>query len=133
MAIAAATSALTVSLAIALPAPPVLALTRKREQSTDRPRSGSIKPHIGGAIRVHIDTEFGLENIGRPYIKHVQSKIWELRASGKDTQGRCLYVTATGKRVVILRCFIKKSQKIKQKEIRIALERAKEVHDEQKP
>ena len=85
---------------------------------------------------VHISkliAEFGLENIGRPYIKHVQSKIWELRAPGKDTQGRCLYVTATGKRVVILRCFIKKSQKIKQKEIRIALERAKEVHDEQKP
>lgn len=73
--------------------------------------------------------EFGLPNIGKPYIKHVQNKIWEIRAHGKDKQGRCLYITTMGKKVVLLRCFIKKSQKIPQKELKIALERAKEIHN----
>lgn len=67
--------------------------------------------------------EFGLQNVGGPYVKHVQGKIWEIRAS----QGRCLYVTAQVKRVIILRSFIKKSQKIPKKELEIATNRAQEV------
>jgi hypothetical protein len=42
----------------------------------------------------HLIREFGLPNIGQPYIKHVQDKIWEIRA----LQGRSLYITATGKK-----------------------------------
>lgn len=75
---------------------------------------------------VHISKlieEFGLQNVGSPYIKHVQGKIWEIRAS----QGRCLYVTAQVKKVIILRSFIKKSQKIPKKELEIAKKRAQEV------
>ena len=82
------------------------------------------------AKTVHISKlikEFGLPNIGMPYIKHVQDKIWEIRAAGKSEQGRCLYVVAVGKRVVILRCFLKKTRKLPQKELAIALNRAKEL------
>ena len=71
--------------------------------------------------------EFGLPNIGEPYIKHLQEKLWEIRTRGKDGIGRSLYVTATGKRVIILRNFIKKTRKTPQKEIEIALQRAKEI------
>jgi len=39
-----------------------------------------------------------------------------------------MYVTATGKRVVVLRVFTKKTQKTPRKEIALALERAKEVN-----
>lgn len=74
--------------------------------------------HIANLIR-----EFGLPNIGMPYIKHVQDKIWELRA----LQGRSLYITTTGEKVIILRCFIKKSNKTPLKELRIALKRAGEI------
>jgi len=73
--------------------------------------------------------EFGLPNIGEPYIKHLQEKLWEIRAKGKDGIGRSLYVTATGKRIIILRNFIKKTRKTPQKEIKIALQRAKEIND----
>ncbi|TVR02886.1 MAG: type II toxin-antitoxin system RelE/ParE family toxin [Desulfovibrionales bacterium] len=78
--------------------------------------------HISNLIR-----EFGLPNIGMPYVKHVQDKIWEIRAAGKSEQGRCLYVATVGKRVVILRCFLKKTQKLPRKELAIALNRAKEL------
>jgi phage-related protein len=74
--------------------------------------------HISNLIR-----EFGLPNIGLPYIKHVQDKIWELRA----LHGRSLYITATGKRIIILRCFIKKSNKLPRKELKTAVKRAKEI------
>jgi len=69
--------------------------------------------------------EVGLQNVGGPYVKHVQSKIWEIRAS----QGRCLYVTAQVKKVIILRSFIKKSQKLPKKELEIAKIRAQEVQN----
>jgi phage-related protein len=74
--------------------------------------------HISNLIR-----EFGLPNIGLPYIRHVQDKLWEIRAF----QGRSLYITAAGKKVIILRCFIKKSKKLPRKELKIALERAGEI------
>jgi len=47
--------------------------------------------------------EFGPADLSMPYIRHVQDKIWEIRTS----HGRCLYITATGRKVVILRCFVK--------------------------
>ena len=45
----------------------------------------------------------------------------------KDGISRALYVTATHKRVVVVRVFIKKTQKTPRREIALALERAKEV------
>ncbi len=69
----------------------------------------------------------GLPHVGMPYVRHLEGKLWEMRAKGKDGIARSLYVAATGKRVVVLRCFIKKTQKTPQREIRLALERAKEV------
>ena len=66
-----------------------------------------------------------MQNVGGPYVKHVQGKIWEIRAS----QGRCLYVTAQSKRIIILRSFIKKSQKLPKKELDIAKIRAQEIQN----
>ena len=62
-----------------------------------------------------------------PYVRHLEGKLWEIRAKGKDGIARSLYVTASGKRIVIVRCFVKKSQKTPDKELKIALQRAKEV------
>lgn len=77
---------------------------------------------IAGLIR-----ELGLEHVREPYVKHVEGKLWEIRLKGKDGIARSLYVTATGRRVVVLRTFVKKTQKIPQREIRLALERARGV------
>ena len=69
----------------------------------------------------------GLERVGEPHVKHLESKLWEMRMKGRDGITRALYVTATGRRVVILRTFVKKTQKTPRREIKLALERAKEL------
>ena len=69
----------------------------------------------------------GLECVHEPYVKHLEDKLWEMRMKGKDTIARAIYVTAVGKRVIVVRVFKKKTQKTPRREIEIALQRAKEV------
>ncbi len=69
----------------------------------------------------------GLERMREPYVKHIEGKIWEMRLKGRDGIARSLYVTVTGRRVVVLRSFVKKTEKTPRREIEIALGRAKEV------
>lgn len=70
---------------------------------------------------------FGLERVHEPYIKHVEGPLWEMRLKGKTGIARALYVTAIGKRVVVLRVFAKRTQKTPRREIELALRRATEV------
>ena len=71
--------------------------------------------------------EFGLDRVREPHIKHLQGPLWEMRMKGKDGISRAIYVTATGQRVVVVRVFVKKTQKTPKREIDLALKRAKEV------
>jgi phage-related protein len=71
--------------------------------------------------------EFGLERVREPHVKHLRGTIWEMRMKGKDGISRALYVTAVGRRVVVVRVFIKKTQKTPGREIELALVRAKEI------
>ena len=57
----------------------------------------------------------------------LEGKLWELRLSGRAGIARALYVTAIGQRIVVLRAFVKKTQKTPRSEIEIALHRAKEI------
>ena len=59
------------------------------------------------------------------------SSTWKVR-SGKSgsraaAASRALYVTALGQRVVIVRVFVKKTEKIPRHEIELGLGRAREV------
>jgi phage-related protein len=69
----------------------------------------------------------GLERMREPYVKHLEKSLWEMRMIGRDGISRAIYVTASGKRVFIVRAFVKKTQKTPLAEIELALERAKEV------
>ena len=69
----------------------------------------------------------GLDRVREPYVKHLEGPLWEIRMRGRDGISRALYVTAKGRRVVVVRVFVKKTQKTPRREIRLALERAKEV------
>ena len=69
----------------------------------------------------------GLPNVREPHVKHVRDSIWEIRLKGKAGIARALYVTATGKRIVVVRVFVKKTQKTPNNEIEIAIARAKEL------
>lgn len=73
-----------------------------------------------------IETQ-GLEHVHAPHIKHLEGNLWEMRLKGRDGISRAIYVTASGKRLIVLRVFIKKTQKTPRKELAIALKRAKEV------
>jgi phage-related protein len=79
---------------------------------------------------VHISRlieEFGLEQVREPHVKHLRGSLWEMRLKGKSGISRALYVTTRGERVVVVRVFVKKTQKTPNREIELALMRAKEV------
>lgn len=69
----------------------------------------------------------GLERIGAPHVKHLQGKLWEMRLTGRDGIARAIYVTATGRRVVVVHAFVKKSQKTPRAALELAEQRAKEI------
>jgi phage-related protein len=69
----------------------------------------------------------GLEQMHEPHVKHIEGKLWELRAKAAEGIARGLYVTVTGRRLVVLHVFVKKSQKTPTVALRVARERMKEV------
>jgi phage-related protein len=69
----------------------------------------------------------GLERVREPYIKHLEAALWEMRLKGRSGIARAVYITAVGKRIVVVHVFTKKTQKTPRHEIEIALKRAKEV------
>jgi len=71
--------------------------------------------------------EKGLERVGKPHVKHLEGRLWEVRLKGRSGISRALYVTAVGRRVVIVRVFVKKTAKTPRREIELALFRAKSV------
>ena len=76
---------------------------------------------------VELIETFGLQKVGHPHVKHLEGALWEMRLSGKAGIARAVYVTVTGKKVVVVRVFVKKTQKTPRREINLALERAKEI------
>jgi phage-related protein len=71
--------------------------------------------------------EKGPMNVREPHVKHLTKKLYEMRMRGKDGISRALYVAVTGKRIVVVRIFVKKTQKTPKREIDLALKRAKEI------
>ena len=69
----------------------------------------------------------GLPQVGEPHVKHIQGDIWEIRLKGKSGIARALYVTVKVRRVVVVRVFVKKTPKTPPREIRLAIERAREL------
>jgi phage-related protein len=69
----------------------------------------------------------GLERMHEPHVKHVEGKLWELRAKAGEGIARGLYVTLTGRRLVVLHVFVKKSQKTPSAALRVARERMKQL------
>lgn len=69
----------------------------------------------------------GLEKVREPYVKHLDGKLWEMRLKGRDGIARSIYVTASGRRIVVLRTFVKKTEKTPKQELELARERAKEI------
>ncbi len=69
----------------------------------------------------------GFVGLPRDWIKPLGDKLWELRITGKDGIARAIYITVTGQRIVVLRIFVKKTEKSPPREIALARQRAKEI------
>ena len=76
---------------------------------------------------VMLISEQGLERVREPYVKHLEGKLWEMRLIGRDGIAGAIYVTASGRRIVVLRTFVKKTQKTPSRELELARDRAKEI------
>jgi phage-related protein len=66
-------------------------------------------------------------NLGKAHTKPMGNDLFELRISGKEGIARVMYCTLIGKRIIMLHCFIKKTQKTPRREIDAAMARLKEV------
>jgi phage-related protein len=69
----------------------------------------------------------GLENMREPHVKHLEGKLWELRAKAATGIARGIYVTRTGRRVIILHVFVKKSQKTPRAALQLANKRMEKL------
>lgn len=62
-------------------------------------------------------------NARLPLVRQVDGKIWELREESNTNIYRILYVFFTGRRIVLLHGFAKKTQKLPRQEMDIARQR----------
>ncbi|MDP9836035.1 phage-related protein [Neorhizobium huautlense] len=69
----------------------------------------------------------GLDKLHEPHVKHLEGKLWELRAKASEGIARGIYVTVTGRKVLVLHVFVKKTQKMPPRALAIARQRMKEV------
>lgn len=69
----------------------------------------------------------GLEKMGSPHAEHLDGKLWELRAKAPGGIARALYVAWTGRRVIILHVFAKKTQKTPRRALELARKRLEEL------
>ena len=61
-----------------------------------------------------------------PLVKHLEDKLWELREESRTNIYRVIYFFFTGRRIVFVHGFQKKSQKTPAKELAVARERYEE-------
>jgi phage-related protein len=69
----------------------------------------------------------GLERVRQPHVKPLRGKLWEMRLSGRDGIGRAIYVTAVGRRVVVVLAFVKQTQRAPHAVLALAERRAREA------
>lgn len=72
--------------------------------------------------------EFG-SNLGLPHTKAIDKGLFELRVKSKEGIARVFFCTKIGKKIVMLHSYIKKSQKIPKRELKIAISRMQEVKE----
>ena len=70
--------------------------------------------------------EFG-PKIGMPFTRSIGSGLFEIRVKGKEGIARLIFCYLTGKELVILNAFVKKTKKTPRKELALARKRMREV------
>jgi len=77
--------------------------------------------HIGEMLE-----ELGPQRVGLPHIRPLESKLWEMRMTGRDGIARAVYAAVQGRTLLVLHVFVKKTQATPRSAIETALKRLKE-------
>jgi phage-related protein len=59
-------------------------------------------------------------------VRSLGGKLWEMRLAGRDNIAKAICFAASGRRLVVVRLFVKKSQKAPRREIALAERRMKD-------
>jgi phage-related protein len=70
---------------------------------------------------------FGPQQVGLPHVRPLGNKLWEMRLRGADGIGRAIYTAQSGRRLVVLHAFVKKTRKTPRSAIDLALKRLEEL------
>ena len=76
---------------------------------------------------VELLESFGPEQVGMLHVRPLGGKLWEMRMRGRDGIGRAIYLAASGRRLVVLHAFIKKTRQTPRAAMELARRRAREV------
>jgi phage-related protein len=71
-------------------------------------------------------------DLGMPHTKALGKGLFEIRAKAPEGIGRYFYCTLVNDEIVILHCFVKKTQKTPDRHLKIAVQRMNEVKNENK-
>lgn len=71
--------------------------------------------------------EAGPQEVGMPLVRPLERKLWEMRLRGRDGIARAICFAAAGRRLLVVRIFVKKTQATPRQEIELALRRMSEV------
>ena len=75
---------------------------------------------------VELLSEYG-PMLGLPHSRSMGLGLFELRPRGKSVTGRAFYCYIANKKIVIVHCFIKKTQHTPDRELKTARKRVKEI------
>lgn len=88
-------------------------------ESQDKPTYAKIM-RLLGLLKIHGP------NLGMPYSKYLRDGLYELRIRGKN-EVRIFYIFQIEKTIYLLHAFKKRAQKTPPKELKIAMDRKKEL------
>jgi phage-related protein len=84
--------------------------------SLDLRDSASISRGIGRLVEQNVRAR-------EPLVRHIEGSLWELRVGSRGNIYRAMYFFFTGRRIVVLHAFEKKSQKMPRRELEVARQR----------
>ena len=67
--------------------------------------------------------DYGPHKVREPHVAPLERKLWEIRMRGRDGIARAIYFAAHRQRFIVVRVFVKKTQKTPRREIEIAFTR----------
>ena len=76
--------------------------------------------------------ELGPQEVRKPHVAPLERKLWEIRMRGRDGIARAIYFAAHGQRLIVVRAFVKKTEKTPRREIEIAYARMQGWHEHEK-